>query len=891
MLSPPWRVDAAAQVRICPYAPVPTWFLLLGEAPVVKEADVTAAHTYTVIPRIPDRLKDLIRIAKNYWWSWDPEAVDLFRRLEPRQLLWEKCYANPIRMLGLVSQERLAELTADDGFLAHMDRVAMRLSSYMQGGTWFAQTYPESTLSVAYFCAEFGVVEGLRVYSGGLGILAGDHLKSASDLGIPLTAVGLAYRRGYFRQYLNADGWQQEQYPEADYYNLPLNLERRPDGAPVTIEVEYPGRKVQAQIWRAQVGRVPLYLLDTDLPSNGPEDRAVTGYLYGGDKDMRIRQEILLGVGGVRALAALGIEPTVCHLNEGHSAFLALERVRRMMEEQGVGFPVARELVTASNVFTTHTPVPAGIDVFPPDLMDRYFSAYHGGLGLNRDQFFALGRQNPADQGEPFSMAVLAIRLSSATNGVSKLHGRISRKMWAGLWPGVPADDLPITSVTNGVHVRGWLSHDMAGLFDAYLGPHWISHPADQSVWERVDQIPDAELWRTHERRRERLVAFARRRLRMQLERRGAPPDQLEKAEEVLDPKALTIGFARRFATYKRATLLLRNLERLGRLLSDAQRPVQIIFAGKAHPRDDEGKDFIRQIIHIAQRPEFRQSIVFLEDYDIKVGRYLYQGVDVWLNTPQRPLEASGTSGMKAAVNGAINLSVLDGWWDEAYDGTNGWAIGRGEEYADANYQNQVESEALYNTLENEVVPMFYTRGRDGLPREWIRRMKNTMRTVCPIFSATRMVREYTERLYLPAGQQWDALRAEKLARARVLTAWKEQVRSHWREVQVRSVQADSVAPLEAGGSRIIHAEIDLGALRPEDVSVTVYTGPLSAEGEILSAETFDMKVEGRQQSGAYLFGGALRGKATGLHGFQIRILPAHEDLPNPMMMNCITWG
>ncbi len=852
---------------------------------------MTAAHTYTVIPRIPDRLKDLERIARNFWWTCEPEAIDLFRRLEPRQLLWEKCYANPIRMLGLISQERLAELTADEGFLAHLDRVTARLSSYLEGNTWFGQHYPQSALSVAYFCAEFGIVEGFRVYSGGLGILAGDHLKSASALGIPLVAVGLIYRRGYFRQYLNADGWQQEQYPEADYYNLPLTLERRPDGSPVTIEVEFPGRKVQAQIWRAQVGRVPLYLLDTDLTGNRPEDRAVTSSLYAGDRDMRIRQEILLGIGGVRALAALGVEPAVCHLNEGHSAFLALERIRRVMERHGVGFPVARELVAASNVFTTHTPIPAGIDVFAPDLMDRYFASYYGALRLGRDEFFALGRQNPADKNEPFSMAVLAIRLSSSTNGVSRLHGRVSRRMWAGLWPGVPVDDLPITSVTNGVHVRGWISHDMAGLFDAYLGPRWISHPVDQSVWERVDQIPDAELWRTHERRRERLVAFARRRLRMQLERRGAPPAEREQAEEVLDPKALTIGFARRFATYKRATLLFRDLERLGRILSDAQRPVQIIYAGKAHPADQEGKDFIRQVVHTARRPEFRQRIVFLEDYDMKVGRYLYQGVDLWLNTPRRPLEASGTSGMKAAVNGAINISIPDGWWDEAYDGTNGWAIGQGEEYDDTNYQDQVESQALYNILENEAVPMFYTRGRDGLPREWVRRMKNTMRTVCPTFSATRMVREYTERIYLPAGRRWEALAANGLGRAQALTVWKERVGAQWKEVAVRAVRVDTVTPLEAGGDRMVQAEIALGALRPEDVSVVVYSGPLSAEGEITSPSVSPMQVEGARRDGAYLFSGTLHGAATGLHGFRVRILPAHEDLAVPLAMNCITWG
>ena len=874
---------------LCPaYAQAPP---VRGEASARKEAPVIPAHTYTVIPRIPDRLKDLVRLAMNLGWTWDPEAIDLFRRLDANRLLWERCYANPIKMLGLVSQERLAELTSDEGFLAHLDRVGAKLSNYLERSTWFAQAYPRSGLCVAYFCAEFGIVEGIRLYSGGLGILAGDYLKSASDLGIPLVAVGLLYRRGYFRQYLNADGWQQEAYPEADYSTLPLTLERRPDGDPVTVEVEFPGRKLRAQVWRAQVGRVPLYLLDTDLKTNAAEDRGITEYLYGGDRDMRLRQEILLGVGGIRALAMLGVEPTVCHINEGHSAFLALERIRRLVERHKVSFAEAREAVTASNIFTTHTPVPAGIDVFAPDLMERYFAPYCTQLGLSRDEFLALGRQNPADPQEPFSMAVLAIRLSGATNGVSALHGRVSRKMWAGLWPGVPVEDLPITSITNGVHVRGWISHDLAGLFDAYLGPHWISHPADQSVWERVDQIPDAELWRTHERRRERLVAFARRRLRTQLEQRGAPPAERERADEVLDPKALTIGFGRRFATYKRATLLFRDPERLARILSDPERPVQIIYAGKAHPADQEGKDFIRQVVHYARRPEFRQRIVFLEDYDIKVGRYLYQGVDVWLNTPRRPLEASGTSGMKATANGAINISVLDGWWDEAYDGANGWAVGRGEEYEDAGYHDQVESHAIYQMLESEVVPMFYTRGRDGLPREWVRRMKNAMRTVCPVFSAYRMVKEYTERLYLPAERWWATLGAKELERGRALATWKARVRSRWREVAVLSVKADAVAPLEAGATRPVQAEVALGSLLPEDVSVVLYAGPLSGEGEILSASVSDMKVEGTPRAGAYLYSGTLQGKTTGFHGFYVRILPAHEDLFSPLAMNCIVWG
>jgi starch phosphorylase len=852
---------------------------------------VIPAHTFTVVPRIPDRLRELMRIAMNLWWTWDPEAIDLFRRLEPRSLLWERCYGNPVRMLGLVAQERLAELSTDEGFLAHLDRVSARLSGYLERTTWFAQSHPGTTLRVAYFCAEFGIVEGMRLYSGGLGVLAGDHLKAASDLGIPLVAVGLCYRRGYFRQYLNADGWQQELYPEADYYTLPLTQERRADGAPVTVEVEFPNRRVQIQVWRAQVGRVPVYLLDTDLEGNWTEDRAVTSYLYGGDRDMRLRQEIVLGVGGLRALAALGIEPTVCHLNEGHAAFLALERTRQLMEKHRLAFAEAREAVSATNVFTTHTPVPAGIDVFTPDLMDRYFGPVWPGLGLSREAFLGLGRQNPQDPHEPFSMAVLALRLSSAANGVSNLHARVSRRMWGGLWPSVPVEDIPIAAVTNGVHIRGWISHDMAGLFDAYLGPRWVSHPADQSVWERVEQIPDAELWRTHERRRERLVAFARRRLRMQLEQRGGPPAERELADEVLDPKALTIGFARRFATYKRATLVFRDADRLARILSNTERPVQIIFAGKAHPADHEGKEYIRQIVHFARRQEFRHRLVFLEDYDIKVGRYLYQGVDVWLNTPRRPLEASGTSGMKATANGAINISVLDGWWDEAYDGTNGWAIGRGEEYEDANYQDQVESQAVYQILESEAVPMFYARGRDGLPREWIRRMKNAMRTICPFFNAYRMVREYTEGMYLPAGQRWDLFSADGLARARALAAWRARVQPAWREVAVQRVAADTVTPLEWGEARTVQAEIALGSLSPGEVSVALYAGPLRGDGEIAAPAVVEMKAEDTLRPGLYRYTGVLRGKATGQHGFRVRILPSHPDLVSAPTMGCITWG
>lgn len=849
------------------------------------------AHAFTVAPHIPRRLQDLPRIAHNLHWSWDHDAIELFRRLDPERLLWERCYANPVRMLGVLPQERLEALAADEAFLAHLDRVGNRLTEYLAHPTWFGRSHPGSRLRVAYFCAEFGLVEGLRLYSGGLGILAGDHLKAASELGLPLVGVGLLYRRGYFRQHLDPDGWQQESYPEADYQALPLALERGPDGRPIRIEVEYPGRSVWAQVWRAQVGRLPLFLLDSDLEENAAEDRATTSFLYGGDRDLRIRQEILLGVGGIRALLALGIEPTVCHINEGHAAFLAVERIRQVMRRSGAGFLEAKELVAATNVFTTHTPVPAGIDVFSPEMMERYFTSCGAGLGLDREAFLALGRQDPANPREPFSMAVLALRLSGAVNGVSQLHGRTAQRMWAGLWPEVPPQDLPITSITNGVLVRGWISRDMAGLFDAYLDPRWAADPTDQAVWERVEQIPDAELWRTHERRRERLVAFARRRLRMQLEQRGSSPAERELADEILDPKALTIGFARRFATYKRATLLFRDLDRLHRVLNDPQRPVQIIFSGKAHPADQEGKDFIRRIVHYARQPEFRQRILFLEDYDMKVGRYLYQGVDVWLNNPRRPLEASGTSGMKAAMNGAINVSILDGWWDEAYDGENGWAIGRREVYEDPEYQDQAESQAIYRALESEIAPMFYTRGRDDLPREWIRRMKRSIRTVCPAFSATRMVREYTERMYLPAGERWERLAADNLARAMALGAWKVRVRGAWGAVTARAVSGETANPLEVGAELAVTAEIALGPLQPEEVSVVLYAGPLTRDGEIQHPVLSPMRVEATLEPGVYRYAGAIRGRETGLHGFRVRILPAHPDLSEPLAMGCLVWG
>ncbi|RMF80466.1 MAG: alpha-glucan family phosphorylase, partial [Nitrospirae bacterium] len=664
-----------------------------------------AYQQFHVLPTLPQPLERLRELAYNLRWAWDADTIALFFRMD--RDLWEATGRNPVALLGAISQERLEALAQDDRFLAHLRRVGEAFDEYMRAeAVWYDRCHPSGSTEpcVAYFCAEFGLTDCLAIYSGGLGILAGDHLKSASDLGVPLAGVGLFYQGGYFRQYLNADGWQQERYPLNQVDQMPMTLVRDAAGNPVTVTVEDPEGPVHLHVWLVQVGRISLYLLDSNVAENRPEDRSITGELYGGDQEMRIRQERVLGIGGVRALRALGVDCKVFHMNEGHAGFLAVERIREARADHGLSFEEAVEFTRASQIFTTHTPVPAGIDLFDPALMDRYFGNMYAELGVDRERFLALGRENPEDPASPFSMAVLCLRLSSHANGVSRLHGHVSRRMFHTLYPGALEKEVPIGHVTNGVHYPSWISKEMAELFDRYLGPRWQYAPADAKVWARIREVPDEELWRTHCRRRERLVAFARRRLAAQLEQRAAPPSQVRQARQSLSIDALTLGFARRFATYKRATLLLHDPERLVRLLTDPERPVQILIAGKAHPRDHAGKELIRQWLHFARDERVRGHVAFIEDYDMAVARYLVQGADVWLNNPLRPLEASGTSGMKAAANGVLNLSVLDGWWDEAFQPGLGWAIGGHEEYADREEQDRVEASALYDLLEKEVV-------------------------------------------------------------------------------------------------------------------------------------------------------------------------------------------
>ena len=845
-------------------------------------------HAYHVTPCLPARLQGLNKLSLNLRWTWHHPTIELFRALDPD--LWEETGHNPRLILGRIDQRRLAELAGDEAFLAQMDRASADLDEYLAGAGWFAAAHPEAMgIRIAYFSAEFGLTECIPNYAGGLGILAGDHLKSASDLGLPLVGVGLLYQGGYFHQYLNADGWQQETYPINDFHNLPIQPVEEGPGKPLMVRIDFPGRCLAAQIWKAQVGRVPLYLLDTNVAENGADDRRVTGALYGGERELRIQQEIVLGIGGMRALHALGIRPTVCHMNEGHSAFLGPERTRAIMEEAGFTYPEARQVTAAGSIFTTHTPVAAGFDRFDPALVEKYFGAYARSLGLTSEQFLAYGRQGAGDAGEPFNMAFLAARHSSYTNGVSILHGAVTRKMAQPMWPGYPLDEVPIGSVTNGIHTRSWISMEMSALLNRYLGPQWGEKPADTALWQRIDRIPDQELWRVHEHRRERMVNYARTRLASQVRQRGGTDAEITVAGGVLSPDALTIGFARRFATYKRATLLLRDFDRLLRILTDSKRPVQLLLAGKAHPHDNEGKELIRQVIRCARDPRVRRSVVFLEDYDIAVARYLVQGTDVWLNTPRRPNEASGTSGMKLLANGGLNLSILDGWWDEAYDREVGWAIGNGEEYGNPEYQDQVESEALYHILENDVVPLFYDRDAAGIPRGWLAKMKASMKRLSPIFSTNRMVAEYAERFYLPAASRLIRLSGDK-DRVRALMDWRKRLHLHGTEVKVAQVDVDGGRGEFLVGSKVkVTARVSLGGLPPGDVRVQAYYGVLTADGQIGKGSPVDLGL--RQSSGAdHVYEGEVECRESGSCGFAVRVVPFQEDAILPYEMPWIRW-
>ncbi len=845
---------------------------------------------FNVAPHIPERIASIKELAYNFWWSWNYEADELFRRID--EDLWIETDHNPVLLLGRVGQNRFDELCKDEGFITHLDEVFERYYEYINAQTWYNRKYGVTDkVRYAYFSMEFGINKCMRIYSGGLGVLAGDHLKSASDLGLPLVAVGLCYQQGYFRQYLNPDGWQQEKYPVNDFYTLPLRELLDGEGSPLIVEIDMLGRPLYIKTWKVQVGRINLYLLDTNIPENNEEFRCITGQLYGGDREMRIRQEIVLGIGGYRLLSQLGIDPPVCHMNEGHSAFLALERIRTLMNKSDLDFDQARAICSGGNNFTTHTSVPAGFDLFSRELMEKYFSDYIRDLGIGLEQLLTMGRPTNPKGDEPFNMAFFAMRNTSRANAVSKLHTEVTRKMIRYEFPDVPMEEIPVIPITNGVHTRSWITADMAELLTRYLGPGWIENGADPDVWDGVDRIPNPELWRTHERRRERLVAFVRSRLMWQLQQRKVPGEELEQAWEVLDPRALTIGFARRFATYKRAKLIFSDIERIEKILSDTECPVQLIFAGKAHPADDYAKNLIKDIIHLLRRPGMRDHIVFIEDYDMAVARYMVGGVDVWLNTPKRPQEASGTSGMKVLPNGGLNCSVLDGWWDEAYNPDVGWAIGAGEKYSSDETQDHVESNALYDLLEKEIIPAFYTRTRDGIPRRWVEMMKHSMKQLCPMFTTDRMVQEYIQHLYQPTERQYIQLTKDNYSGGRQYAAWLRKIIEKWHEINIIDVRADVSQTQKIDQAIEVDADIHLGSLAPEDVKVEIYAGVLDEKGVFKNGDVISMTMVEPRPGSKYLYKGFYKSRSVGRHGIGIRVTPYHHLMPGNFSLPYIKWA
>jgi len=844
--------------------------------------------TYTVKPKLPAVLKPLEEIAHNLWLSWNYDAVQLFIRLDYD--CWLESHQSPVRTLGMVSQERLADVAKDDSYLAALKEVYGRFLQYKKRETWYRGSHKDV---VAYFSMEYGMDASLPIYSGGLGILSGDHMKTSSDMGLPLVGIGLLYRQGYFKQMLNADGFQQEGYPENDWYNMPVEKKIGKDGNSLKITVDLAGRQAAAQIWEVKVGRSSLYLLDTNIEENAPDIRNITAALYGGDKETRMQQEILLGIGGIRALRALGINPAATHMNEGHSAFLGLERVREIMNERGFTFDEAREAVWPTNIFTTHTPVPAGNERFDIAMMDKYFRGWPQVLGISWKDFLGLGRVEPSNESETFCMTVLALKMAAYANGVAKLHGVVSRDMWKDLWRGLPLNEVPIGHVTNGVHTRTWVSSGMLDLLDRYFGPQFEDKPTELSIWERMARISDEELWRTHERRRERLVVFVRDRIREQYKRTGAMERRIRQAEDLLSPYTLTLCFARRFATYKRGNLLLRDPERLLRLVRDNDRPVQLIFAGKAHPHDIPGKELIREIIHFAEKYDVSSRIVFVENYDINVAKYLTSGGDVWLNTPRRPLEASGTSGMKAAMNGVLNCSILDGWWDEAYDPNVGWAIGHGEQYHDENLQDDIESKALYDLLEREIVPMFYDRGRDGLPREWIKMMKDCMMHIGQSMSSHRMLMDYSNQFYFPALKNYRRFSKDDYTEAKSLAAYFAKLHEAWDRLKIVKIESNAKPVMQRGDMLTVTAYLELGGIPPNELQVELYQGTISNQTKYIDdrvARKSEMKWL-RNEGALDLYQVRVECVDTGMQGHSVRIMPKHDALVHPYRCGLIKWA
>jgi len=831
--------------------------------------EVRPLREFLVRPALPAALERLPELGSNLIWSWNHAVRAVFRRLDP--VAWKNSGHNPILMLGRVPQSSLERAAADARFLALYRRACETLDTYVAAPA-------KSDLSVAYFSMEYGLADCLAIYSGGLGVLSGDHLKTSSDVGLPLVGVGLLYQKGYLYQTLDADGWQQERSTINDFYALPLTPVKRTDGSEVLVSVTLKGTEVFVKVWRVDIGRVKLYLLDTNIPQNpSPDYRDITDQLYGGDAHTRMRQEIVLGIGGQRALSELGYKPTVFHMNEGHSAFMAIERIRMLMAEHQLSFEEAVHASRVNNVFTTHTSVPAGLDTFATGMMREYFEKYCADSRIPFDAFMALGRKPGAGFNDAFSMAIFAMQASSYRNAVSRLHRQVSQRMWEDLWPNLPVWEVPITSITNGVHLTSWLNGDLASLYDQYLQPDWRQGHSAAELWPQTADIPDAELWEAHKKRKRRLTGFVRERAVANAQARNAPAPEVDRAREVLDTEALTIGFARRFATYKRATLIFRDMERLKRILMNPARPVQIVIAGKAHPHDIPGKTLIREIVQWSRDPELARHVVFVENYGADVAEELVQGVDLWLNTPRRGEEACGTSGMKAGVNGIPSLSILDGWFDEAAEESGGWAIGGREPYTPD--QDDAHAAAIYSLLEDEIVPTYYEAREQGLPVRWMARVKRCLQHISTHFNSERMLLEYIAQLYEPAHRAYQEVSRDRFAAASDYVSWRNGVHTRWPEVHF--VEATTGIDGDIGGGALIplRAKLELAGLTPRDVRVEAVVGRVGPRGDLEDTQILSLFPQ-EQQGSAFLFGSDFSPMMTGRLGFAVRVSPNHVEDP-----------
>lgn len=845
----------------------------------------------TVNPQLPNRINKLSEISNNLWWSWNTDFLKIFKEIDID--LWERVEKNPVKFLKLVSQEKLEQAVLNPLILKEYDKIVDDFEGYINSkNTWFSKKYPNNKNDlIAYFSAEYGLDETVPIYSGGLGILSGDHLKSASDLGIPLVAVGLLYKNGYFHQKIDGYGNQKSIYKDIDLMNMPITPVKDKNGEDLKILLKLPEQNLYLKVWNIKVGRVTLYLLDSDIPENTDENyRNITLRLYGGDQEMRIKQEIVLGMGGVNLLKTLELNPSVYHMNEGHSSFLLLEVMKNIVKEKKVSFPIARDITSSQTVFTTHTPVPAGNDIFPVELVEKYFKGYWTKLGIDKETFLRLGMKPNDSMDNGFNMGILALKIAGKKNGVSKLHGAVSRELFGDVWPNIAANESPITHITNGVHTCSWLAPNIKKLYNKYLTPYWQDSIQIDDTWKKIDNIPNNELWNEHMVRKQRLLELVKQNVTANMRSNGKSYEEINEIISKLNPNALTIGFARRFATYKRATLIFRDLERITQILNNADRPVQLIFAGKAHPADKEGQDLIRYIYEISMKPQFKGKIFILENYNIGIARYLVSGVDVWLNNPRRPMEASGTSGQKASVNGVINFSVLDGWWAEGYNSKNGWTIGTNDEYDSYEIQDNADSASIYNTLENKIIPIYYDRDKNGVSEKWMQIMKNSIISTGGRYSTSRMLCDYTNKLYMPLVELNKKYYTD-LSNVAAYNEWKDKMYINWDKIKIEQYNNLDNISIDAGNKIEVNCKVILPDISVDNINVEVYAGRITDNGTIENITIMPMElIDQNDETREYTYKAKLELTTGGNYGYTFRVMPKHEMLLDAENLDLIKW-